>query len=130
MALGLEISSLIGTIITVVDNTIEVYDAIKDLHGLPQAFQQVNDRLPLVNETLGDAKGQTKNANSSGEAAARPAAAAAAKRSRRERSLLFGMSKPFLESLFPSWDFLRRSFRGNFVRYWGFSTWARPAGGW
>ncbi|KAF1954303.1 hypothetical protein CC80DRAFT_353977, partial [Byssothecium circinans] len=55
--------------ITIIDTTIEVYGAIKDLHGLPEAFQQVNDRLPLVKQILEEVKVQAKNANPSDEKA-------------------------------------------------------------
>ncbi|KAL2823016.1 hypothetical protein BJX63DRAFT_376077 [Aspergillus granulosus] len=68
MASGFEILSLISSTITIIEITIEVYDAIEDLHGLPKAFQQVSDRLPLVKDILVDAKGQAKNTDSSTEA--------------------------------------------------------------
>ena len=65
MASGFEIFGLISAIITITDTTIEVYSAIKDLHELPEAFQQVNYRLPLVKEILEDVKKRAKNASSS-----------------------------------------------------------------
>ncbi|KAF2809426.1 uncharacterized protein BDZ99DRAFT_463229 [Mytilinidion resinicola] len=58
---GFEILGLIAAIISIAETTAAVYEAIKDLHGLPEAFKEVNQRLPLVEQTLLDAKTQTKN---------------------------------------------------------------------
>ncbi|KAF2865656.1 hypothetical protein BDV95DRAFT_599625 [Massariosphaeria phaeospora] len=43
-------------LVTVIDAASETYKAIKDLDGLPEAFNEVNSRLPLVKETLLAAK--------------------------------------------------------------------------
>ena len=64
---GFEIFGLVAAIISVTETTIEVYNAIKDLHGLPEAFQEVSKRLPLVMQTLEAAKGQSKNTKSHDE---------------------------------------------------------------
>jgi hypothetical protein len=61
---GLEVFSLIVNIISVTETIIEVYGAIKDLHGLPDAFHEVNKRLPLAAKTLLDVKTQAKNIQS------------------------------------------------------------------
>ncbi|KAI1176828.1 hypothetical protein F4777DRAFT_234081 [Nemania sp. FL0916] len=55
---GFEVFGVIGTAITIIDATIKVYDAIKDLHGLPDAFREVNRRLPLLKNILTDAGGE------------------------------------------------------------------------
>ncbi|KAI0435534.1 WD40-repeat-containing domain protein [Xylaria telfairii] len=62
---GVEVFGLIGTTITIIEATIKVYDAIKDLHGLPDTFRQVSDRLPLVKAILVDAEKEetTEEAN-------------------------------------------------------------------
>jgi hypothetical protein len=67
---GFEVLGLIGNIISITETIIEVYDAFKDLHGLPDAFQEVNKRLPLVEQTLQDVKTQWKNIKSAEEAKA------------------------------------------------------------
>jgi len=64
---GFEILGLVAAIISVTETTIEVYKAIKDLHGLPEAFQEVSERLPLVMQTLEAAKGQATNTKSPDE---------------------------------------------------------------
>ncbi|KAL2809263.1 hypothetical protein BJX63DRAFT_435318 [Aspergillus granulosus] len=70
MALEFEILGLISSTITIVELTIEVYNTIKDLHGLPEAFWQVSDWFPLVKDILADARSQIKNTNSSNKATA------------------------------------------------------------
>ena len=70
MATGIEIVGLISGTITIVDTIIKAYEAIKDLRGLPEAFQQVNDRLPLLKNTLADAREQAENADSTDDPAA------------------------------------------------------------
>jgi len=65
---GLEVFGLVVNIISVAETIIQVYDAIKDLHGLPEAFHEVNKRLPLVEHTLRDVKSQTKKITSAEEA--------------------------------------------------------------
>ncbi|KAF0315645.1 ankyrin repeat protein [Colletotrichum asianum] len=67
---GFEIFGLIGTIVAIIDTTIAAYDAIRDLDGLPEAFEEVNNRLPLVQEIFKEAREKTKNATSSSETAA------------------------------------------------------------
>lgn len=62
---GLDIPCQIAGLIGVTEDTIEAYDAIKDLYGLPKAFQAVNKRLLLVEQTLRDAKGLARKVKSS-----------------------------------------------------------------
>ncbi|OCL03965.1 hypothetical protein AOQ84DRAFT_226702 [Glonium stellatum] len=50
------ITRLISGIISIVDATRRVYDVTKDKEGLPQAFREVAQRLPLVYDTLQTAK--------------------------------------------------------------------------
>jgi len=52
---GIEVVGLIAAIIGISESIIKAYDAIKDLRGLPEAFQTVNTRLPIIQQTLQDA---------------------------------------------------------------------------
>ena len=52
---GLVVGLISGTI-ALVDATKKVYDAAKDQLGLPAAFREVAQRLPLVQTILGNAK--------------------------------------------------------------------------
>ncbi|KAL8381644.1 hypothetical protein RB595_005771 [Gaeumannomyces hyphopodioides] len=70
MASGFEILGLIGNTINIIETTIAVYDAIKNLRELPGAFQEVNNRLPLVKLALENAKGRATNAKPGNEATA------------------------------------------------------------
>ena len=47
---------VISAIISIVDASKKVYDAAKDTKGLPEAFREVADRLPIVESILGSAK--------------------------------------------------------------------------
>ena len=47
---------VISSIIAVVDGTKQVYDAATNAEGLPEAFREVADRLPIVTNILGSAK--------------------------------------------------------------------------
>ncbi|KAK2765529.1 hypothetical protein FQN54_008383 [Arachnomyces sp. PD_36] len=49
---GVEILGLIGAILTIVEASTKAYDAIKDLKELPEAFEEVHKRLPIVQSTL------------------------------------------------------------------------------
>ncbi|KAF4994526.1 hypothetical protein FGRMN_5735 [Fusarium graminum] len=49
---GLEVFSLVTGIITVIDATIKLYDAARDVSGLPSALRDVASRLPLIQESL------------------------------------------------------------------------------
>ncbi|KAF1996722.1 hypothetical protein P154DRAFT_537791 [Amniculicola lignicola CBS 123094] len=53
---SVEIFSLIAGIIPIAETCVILFEAVKDIEGLPQAFKEVNDRLPLVQETLALAK--------------------------------------------------------------------------
>jgi len=67
---GPNISHQIAGLIEVTEGIAEAYDPIKDLRGLPEAFQEVNKLLPLVEQTLRDAKSPAKKFKSSDEAKA------------------------------------------------------------
>ena len=47
---------LISSIISIVDGTKKIYDAATNVQGLPQAFREVADRLPIVGNTLDSTK--------------------------------------------------------------------------
>ena len=52
----------------VTEDIVEAYDSIKDLRSLPEAFQEVNKRLPLVEQTLQDAKTPAEKLKSTDDA--------------------------------------------------------------
>ncbi|XP_014559425.1 hypothetical protein COCVIDRAFT_92155 [Bipolaris victoriae FI3] len=93
MASGFEILGLIGSIVIIVDTTIEVYDAIKNLHGLPEAFQQVSNRLPLVKNAFEDAKGPAKNASSNDEKALKELLESCEKKARELQKIFMKIAK-------------------------------------
>lgn len=47
---------VISSIISIVDGTKQIYDAATNAQGLPEAFRDVADRLPIVKNILGSAK--------------------------------------------------------------------------
>ena len=47
---------VISSIISIVDGTKQVYDAASSTQGLPEAFREVAERLPIVHDILGSAK--------------------------------------------------------------------------
>lgn len=59
-----DISRQIARLSEVTEDIVAAYDSIKDLRGLPEAFQEVNKRLPLVEQTLRDAKSPAKKLKS------------------------------------------------------------------
>ncbi|RYP49164.1 hypothetical protein DL769_011115 [Monosporascus sp. CRB-8-3] len=61
---GTEIACQIARLIGVIEDIIEAYDTIKDLRGLPEAFQEVSKWLPLAEQTLREAKTPAKKVNS------------------------------------------------------------------
>lgn len=67
---GPDISHQIEGLIEVTEGIAEAYNPIKDLRGLPEAFQEVNKLLPLVEQTLRDVESPAKKFNSSDEAKA------------------------------------------------------------
>jgi hypothetical protein len=67
---GPDISHHIAGLIEVVEGIAEAYDPIKDLRGLPEAFQEVNKVLPLMEKILRDAKSPAKKLKFSNEAKA------------------------------------------------------------
>jgi hypothetical protein len=68
---GIEIIGLIAAVVGIVQATIAVSDSINNLKGLPEAFKEVNKRLPLVEETLSAAWTQLENEKPDDEAAAK-----------------------------------------------------------
>lgn len=100
MASGFEILGLISAIITITDTTIEVYNAIKDLNELPEAFQQVNHRLPLVKEILEEVKRQAKNATSSEAKALKGVLESCEKKAKELQQIFIGISKESTGSKF------------------------------
>lgn len=59
-----DISRQIACLSEVTEDIVEAYDLIKDLRGLPEAFMEVNKQLPLVEQTLRDAKSPAKKLKS------------------------------------------------------------------
>lgn len=59
-----DISRQIACLSEVTEDIVGTYNSIKDLHGLPEAFQEVNKRLPLVEQTLRNAKSPAKKLKS------------------------------------------------------------------
>jgi uncharacterized membrane protein len=53
---AIAVLGLISSIISIVDGTKKVYDAATNARGLPQAFREVADRLPIVKNILDSAK--------------------------------------------------------------------------
>lgn len=64
---GLVVGLISGTI-AIVDATKKIYDAAKDQQGLPAAFREVAERLPLVQTILHSAEARARGANVSSEA--------------------------------------------------------------
>ncbi|KAM0558082.1 hypothetical protein ACHAPJ_005249 [Fusarium lateritium] len=53
---GVELLSLISSIITVLDASVKIYQAAEDASGLPSVFRDIASRLPLIHESLSLAK--------------------------------------------------------------------------
>jgi hypothetical protein len=66
-AAGLVIGLISGTI-AIVDATKKIYDAAKDQQGLPAAFREVAQRLPLVQNILNNAKARADDGQVDDEA--------------------------------------------------------------
>ena len=47
---------VISSIISIIDGTKKVYDAATNARGLPEAFREVADRLPIIGNTLDSSK--------------------------------------------------------------------------
>lgn len=65
-----DISRQIAGLIEVTEDIVEAYGSIKDLSSLPEAFQEVHKRLPLVEQTLRVAKIPAKKLKSADDAKA------------------------------------------------------------
>ncbi|KAH8757828.1 hypothetical protein F5882DRAFT_431992 [Hyaloscypha sp. PMI_1271] len=50
------IISLIGSIITIIETTYQVYEAIEDEKGLPANFKKAASKLPLISKILSNAE--------------------------------------------------------------------------
>lgn len=59
-----DISRQIGGLIDVTEDIVDAYGSIKGLCSLPEAFQEVDKCLPLVEQTLQDAKSRAKRLKS------------------------------------------------------------------
>lgn len=55
-----DISRQIGGLVEVTEDIMDAYGSVKGLCGLPEAFQEINKCLPLVEQTLQDAKSWAK----------------------------------------------------------------------
>ncbi|KAJ5646828.1 hypothetical protein N7490_003200 [Penicillium lividum] len=64
---GLIIPGQINDLFEVTTDLIEEYDSIKDLRGLPEAFQEVNKQLSLVEQTLRNVKTPAKKLKSASD---------------------------------------------------------------
>ncbi|KAF3765988.1 hypothetical protein M406DRAFT_29197, partial [Cryphonectria parasitica EP155] len=49
---GIEVLGLISSIISVIDASLEIYNAVKDASGLPASFRDVASRLPVIKITI------------------------------------------------------------------------------
>lgn len=61
MAEAVAVIGVIGSIITAVEVTKKVYDAASNAKGLPEAFREVGDRLPIVLKTLDSTQKSIEN---------------------------------------------------------------------
>ena len=53
---GAEVVSLISAIISIIDASLQLYEAVNNASGLPKSFRDVAVRLPLVQDTLETAR--------------------------------------------------------------------------
>jgi hypothetical protein len=53
---GAEVLGIISGVIAIIDGVTKVSGALKDSHGLPEAFREVHKRLPLVHHILNELK--------------------------------------------------------------------------
>ena len=53
---AIAVLGVIGSIISIVDGTKQVYDAAKNAQGLPAAFRNVANRLPIIRDILDSAR--------------------------------------------------------------------------
>ncbi|KAF6789025.1 hypothetical protein CSOJ01_14885 [Colletotrichum sojae] len=53
---GAEVIGLVSGIIGIVDAIIKFHDAVQDAAGLPRAFREVANRMPLLKDTMRDVK--------------------------------------------------------------------------
>ncbi|KAL1964900.1 hypothetical protein VTN77DRAFT_6253 [Rasamsonia byssochlamydoides] len=60
---GAEIIGLISSVVAILDAVKTVYESLKDTRGLPQAFREVDQRLPLVQDILRTAERQINDGN-------------------------------------------------------------------
>jgi phytoene/squalene synthetase len=63
---------IISSIISIIDATNQVYEAVKDEAGLPTNFKKAATRLPLISKLLEDAERYVKAADESINAAFTP----------------------------------------------------------
>lgn len=60
---AIAVLGVISSIISIVGGTKKVYDAATNARGLPQAFREVADRLPIVKNILDLAKQHIEEGN-------------------------------------------------------------------
>ena len=63
---------MISSIITIIDATNQVYEAVKDESGLPKNFKKSATKLPTISKLLDDAERYLKEADESIKAAFTP----------------------------------------------------------
>jgi hypothetical protein len=68
---GIEIVSLIAACIDLTKTAIDAYNAVKHFKDLPEAFKEVSNKLPLVEQILQDAKTQLASATPNNELSAK-----------------------------------------------------------
>lgn len=49
---GVEIVSLVASVISILEASRKAYEKLQDIHELPQVFRQVVNKPPLVLQTL------------------------------------------------------------------------------
>jgi N-terminal domain on NACHT_NTPase and P-loop NTPases len=58
---AIAVLGLISSIIAIVDATKQIYDAAQNAKGLPSAFREVSDRLPIITNILSSANLDIRN---------------------------------------------------------------------
>ena len=53
---AIAVLGVIASIISIIDGTKQIYDAATNARGLPEAFREVADRLPIIRDILDSAK--------------------------------------------------------------------------
>lgn len=64
---GAELIGIISGIISIVDASLKIYEAVEDTSGLPRCFRNVAARLPVVQDTLETARATLEEEEEGGE---------------------------------------------------------------